>query len=52
MIFLVEVKRCKDQRAMFGVIFQVLKCHCFPAEICYLMWLDLDDVAPAERFIG
>lgn len=33
LVFLVEVKRAKDQRAKFDVVFQVLKYHCFPAEI-------------------
>lgn len=33
LVFLVEVKRAQDQRAKFDVVFQVLKYHCFPAEI-------------------
>lgn len=33
LVFLIEVKRAKDQRAKFDVIFQVLKYHCFPTEI-------------------
>jgi hypothetical protein len=33
LVFLVEVKRAKDQRAKYDVIFQVLKYHCRPAEI-------------------
>lgn len=33
LVFLVEVKRARDQRAKFDVVFQVLKYHCFPAEI-------------------
>jgi len=33
LVFLIEVKRARDQRAKFDVVFQVLKYHCFPAEI-------------------
>lgn len=29
LVFLVEVKRARDQRAKFDVVFQVLKYHCF-----------------------
>jgi hypothetical protein len=37
LVFLIEVKRAKDQRAKFDVIFQVLKYHCFPADILHFL---------------
>lgn len=34
-VFLVEVKRAKDQRAKYDVVFQVLKYHCSPNDILH-----------------